>query len=116
MVLTMRTKLVEIASTLKLIQSMIILAELLLKVSKILKDGRAVTDVALSHTFLLSGILFSLCVPDRTFIFHCHIFEKRMQICIAGINMHTNLCSCVGKLTQCLSDFLIRQLFNFLFL
>ena len=95
MVLTEGSILVHLASASVLIQSVhlrlaIFLIQLFFEEGEVFHYGGAVTDIALSHAFHLSGILSTLIIFDGIIGFNRQIAAEVMKVSVASIHMNAN--------------------------
>ena len=90
MVLSFSAQLIKVTSATKLVQGVIRLLKLLLKVGEVLHDGCTVTNVALTHAFLLSCILLSFGILNGVLSLDSDILAKALQLSIASVFVDAN--------------------------
>ena len=90
MVLSFSAQLIKVTSATKLVQGVIRLLKLLLKVGEVLHDGCAITNVALTHAFLLRCILLSFGILNGVFSLDSDILAKALQLSIASVFVDAN--------------------------
>lgn len=96
----MSTKVIHVARTGVLVNCVVFLAKLFLEIGEVLHDRGTVTNVALAHAFLLCGILLWFGVLDGVFRLYSRVFAKRMDVGIAGFDVHADLEVLGGVLGQ----------------
>ena len=101
MVLTEGSILVHLASASVLIQRLaIFLIQLFFEEGEVFHYGGAVTDIALTHAFHLSGILFTLIIFDGIIGFHRQIAAEVMKVSVASIHMNANFLAIAFQFLQ----------------
>ena len=93
----------------ELIHSMVSFAQLYLQEGEVLHDCGTVSDVARSHTCLLSGILLAFGVFDSVLSANGHVLAQAVQLGVACAHVHAHFEAIGVEVRELIRDLIVRS-------